>query len=103
MTDRRTQILEIVRAKGFASTQELVKGVDASESTIRRDLDHFEGLGEIKRTHGGVFYTGSEPKIPHFERNQSINIEKKREIAHSAAELVEDGDTILLDGGKHNV
>lgn len=89
----------MVRAKGFASTQELFREVDGSESTIRRDLEHFESLGEIKRTHGGVFYTGSEPKLPHFERSQSQNIEKKREIAALAASLVEDGDTILLDGG----
>ncbi|MEE2641546.1 MAG: DeoR/GlpR family DNA-binding transcription regulator [Planctomycetota bacterium] len=100
MTDqRRTKLLELVRANGFASTQELFKGVDGSESTIRRDLEYFENLGEIKRTHGGVFYTGGEPKLPHFERSQSKNNEKKREIASLAAGLVEEGDTILLDGG----
>ena len=71
----------------------------ASESTIRRDLEHFETLGEVKRTHGGVFYTGSEPKLPHFERNQSQNNQIKQGIANLAATLVEDGDTILLDGG----
>lgn len=97
--DRRHQILDIVRKKGFASTQELFRSVDSSESTIRRDLEYFEGLGEVKRTHGGVFYTGNEPKLPHFEINQSQNIDKKREIAELAAQLVEDGDTILLDGG----
>ena len=97
--DRRSHLLEIVRTRGFASTQELVRDVEGSESTIRRDLEHFESLGEIKRTHGGVFYTGSEPKLAHFDRNQSQNIDKKREIAAFAAELVDDGDTILLDGG----
>lgn len=100
MTDnRRNQILEIVRKQGFASTQELFRAVEGSESTIRRDLEHFEGLGEIKRTHGGVFYTGNEPKLPHFEISQSQNNAKKQEIADAAAELVQDGDTLLLDGG----
>lgn len=97
--DRRSKLLELVRARGFASTQELFREVNGSESTIRRDLDYFEGLGEIQRTHGGVFYTGSEPKLPHFDRNQSQNNDKKREIAELAANLVEEGDTILLDGG----
>ncbi len=96
---RRQQLLEIVRAKGFASTQELFRELKASESTIRRDLEHFETLGEVKRSHGGVFYTGSEPKLPHFERNQSQNNQIKQGIANLAATLVEDGDTILLDGG----
>ncbi|MEC9093170.1 MAG: DeoR/GlpR family DNA-binding transcription regulator [Planctomycetota bacterium] len=100
LTDiRRSKLLEFVRTKGFAATQELFRIVEGSESTIRRDLEFFENLGEIKRTHGGVFYTGGEPKLPHFERSQSQNIEKKREIARAAANLVEEGDTILLDGG----
>jgi DeoR/GlpR family transcriptional regulator of sugar metabolism len=39
------------------------------------------------------------PKLPHFEERQPANWEKKREIAQKAATLIEDGDTLLLDGG----
>ena len=65
--ERRTILLELVRAKGFASLPELAGQLSVSESTIRRDLDFLEGSGSARRTHGGVFYTGPSPKLPHFK------------------------------------
>jgi DeoR/GlpR family transcriptional regulator of sugar metabolism len=97
--ERRNRILELVRARGFASLPELATDLQVSESTIRRDLDFLEENGSARRTHGGVFYTGSAPKLPHFEERQPAQWEKKRAIAAEAARLVEDGDTVLLDGG----
>jgi DeoR/GlpR family transcriptional regulator of sugar metabolism len=92
-------VLELVRTKGFASLPELVDELQVSESTIRRDLDYLEESGAAKRTHGGVFYAGSSPKLPHFDERQPANWEKKRAIAQRAVTLIEDGDTLLLDGG----
>ncbi len=97
--DRRTRLLELVRVRGFASLPELVDSLQVSESTVRRDLDYLEEVGSAKRTHGGVFYTGTSPKLPHFDERQPSQWEKKRAIAQKAVELIEDGDTLLLDGG----
>jgi len=96
---RRDQLLELVRKKGFASLPELAETLEVSESTVRRDLEQLEELGSAKRTHGGVFYTGREPRLPHFVDRQSNQWDKKKLIGERAAELVEDGDTLLLDGG----
>ena len=52
-----------------------------------------------QRIHGGVLYTGASPKLPHFDANNPPSGEKKRAIATAAARLIDDGDTILLDGG----
>jgi DeoR family transcriptional regulator, fructose operon transcriptional repressor len=52
-----------------------------------------------QRTHGGVFYTGPSPKLAHFDQRQSLNWDKKRQIAVAASRLIDDNDTILLDGG----
>ena len=62
--------LELVRQRGFASLPELAEELGVSESTVRRDLDFLEESGAAKRTHGGVFYTGSSPQLPHFEERQ---------------------------------
>jgi DeoR family fructose operon transcriptional repressor len=97
--ERRNQLLEMVRVRGFASLPELADHLKVSESTIRRDLDHLEDVGSAKRTHGGVFYTGPSPKLPHFDERQPAQWDKKRLIAEVAVKLVEDGDTVLLDGG----
>ncbi len=97
--ERRNQLLEMVRLRGFASLPELAEQLQVSESTVRRDLDYLEEVGTAKRTHGGVFYTGASPKLPHFDERQPAQWDKKRLIAEVAAGLVEDGDTVLLDGG----
>ena len=96
---RRDRLVEIIRLSGFASLLNLAKEVKVSESTVRRDLDYLEDSGVAKRTHGGVFYTGPSPKSPHFDRRQSQQWEQKKQIARAAADLIQDGETVLLDGG----
>ncbi|MCA9101736.1 MAG: DeoR/GlpR family DNA-binding transcription regulator [Pirellulales bacterium] len=96
---RRSELLELVRTRGFASLPELAEELSVSESTIRRDLDRLERSGTARRTHGGVFYAGGSPGLPHFEQRQPAHWPQKRSIARRAAELIEDGETVLLDGG----
>lgn len=97
--ERRNRLLELVRVRGFAALPDLADALQVSESTVRRDLDYLEDSGTAKRTHGGVFYTGSSPKLPHFDERQPAKWDKKRMIAARAVELIENGDTVLLDGG----
>jgi len=98
--ERRNRLLELVRVRGFASLPELVDEMGVSESTVRRDLDQLEGLGSAKRTHGGVFYTGSAPpQLPPFDERQPAQWDKKRLIAERASQLVQNGDSLVLDGG----
>lgn len=97
--DRRNRLLELVRVRGFAALPDLVDALGVSESTVRRDLDFLEESGVAKRTHGGVFYTGPSPKLSHFDQRQEMNWERKRLIAAAAARLIDDNETILLDGG----
>lgn len=97
--ERRNQLLEMVRSRGFASLPELAEELRVSESTVRRDLDYLEEVGTARRTHGGVFYTGPSPKLPHFDERQPAQWDKKRMIAVEAVKRIDDGDTVLLDGG----
>ena len=97
--ERRTRLLDMVRGRGFVSLPELATELAVSESTVRRDLDQLEESGVAKRTHGGVYYTGASPGLFQFEERQSVEWEKKRAIAERAVALINDGDTLLLDGG----
>jgi DeoR/GlpR family transcriptional regulator of sugar metabolism len=70
-----------------------------SESTIRRDLGQLEQDGLIRRTHGGaVFISDSFSTLNYAERELTAAAEK-RAIGRAAAELIDDGDVVLFDGG----
>ncbi len=97
--ERRHRLLELVRARRFVSLPELAEELQVSESTIRRDLEWLEEQGTARRIHGGVLYTGQSPQLAHFEARQPAQWAQKRAIARRAAELVQPGETILLDGG----
>src|SRR5688572_28981536 len=97
--ERRSRLLELIRQRGFAALPDLASELEVSESTVRRDLDSLEEAGNAQRTHGGVFYTGPSPKLEHFDQRQKTQWDKKKQIGLQAASLIEDGDTILLDGG----
>jgi DeoR family transcriptional regulator, fructose operon transcriptional repressor len=96
---RRDRLRELVQARGFAALGELASSLEVSESTIRRDLELLELAGEARRTHGGVYWTGESDTIQVFETRKDDQWPAKQSIGVAAAALIEDHDTILLDGG----
>lgn len=97
LDQRRGSILEIVQNKGFVSLQELAERVSASESTVRRDLEYLDRIGQIRRTRGGAAYVGES--LSAFDERRQQAIEEKQRIGRKAAELIESGETVLIDGG----
>ena len=97
--ERRSRLLDLIRVRGFAALDELVRELGVSESTVRRDLDALEEQGSARRTHGGVLYAGGMPRLAEFDERQPANWAAKRAIAAMAAEAIGDGETVLLDGG----
>jgi len=97
--ERRRTVLEVVRQRGFASLTELAEQIGVSESTVRRDLGHLDELGAVKRTHGGAFYTGGRSAMPAFDDRTTTALAEKQAIARATAELIEDEQAVLLDGG----
>ena len=97
--ERRGRLLDLIRVRGFAALEELVRELGVSESTVRRDLDALEEQGAAKRTHGGVLYAGGMPRLAEFDERQPSHWAAKRAIAVKAAEVITDGETVLLDGG----
>jgi DeoR/GlpR family transcriptional regulator of sugar metabolism len=97
--ERRSRLLELIRTRRFASLPELAEQLAVSESTIRRDVEQLEEQGAARRTHGGVLYAGSSPALPHYDVRQPTGWEQKKAIARRTVELIDDGDTVLLDGG----
>src|SRR3954468_6141208 len=96
---RRRSLLALISRQGFATLEELVKALGVSESTVRRDLEALDLAGSVKRTHGGAVYAGEVRSMPAFDDRTGTAADEKRLIGIATAELIEDGDTVLLDGG----
>src|SRR5258708_30719188 len=96
---RRKLLLELIAGRGFATLEELVRQVGVSESTVRRDLEALESTGSIKRTHGGAVTSAEVRAMPALEDRQATSAAEKRAIGRTTAGLIEDGETVLLDGG----
>lgn len=96
---RRKLLLDLISRQGFATLDELVKSLGVSESTIRRDLESLDLAGSVKRTHGGAVYSGEVRALPALEDRATAMAAEKAAIGRATAALIEDGDTVLLDGG----
>ena len=97
LDQRRGNILELVESKGFASLQELADAVGVSESTVRRDVEHLDRIGQIRRTRGGAAYVGES--LSAFDERTTQAVQEKQRVGRTAAQLIQPGETILLDGG----
>ena len=95
--ERRQHILQMIEKDGFVSIQHLMDACQASESTVRRDLEFLDGIGQIRRTRGGAAYVGES--LTGFEDRSQRASREKRELAKAAAELIQPEETLLLDGG----
>jgi DeoR family fructose operon transcriptional repressor len=96
---RRKHVLDMLKDRGFMSLVDLARELRVSESTVRRDLEHWDHHGMVKRIHGGAMFTGDSPALPTLEARVLRQVPEKRKIARAAATRVRDGDAILLDGG----
>lgn len=105
---RRQRLLELVSQHGKITTADLVQALGASIATVRRDLTALEDLDLVKRTHGGV--VSVDPKSdqpapllaeyePGFNDKRTRMRAEKEAIAVAAANLVDDGSTVLIDSG----
>jgi DeoR/GlpR family transcriptional regulator of sugar metabolism len=95
---RREEIVTIVVNKGFVSLGHLAASLEVSESTVRRDLTLLDEDGRLRRTRGGAVYVADEP-LMRYSRRESAFVSEKEAIGKAAAALVENDETILIDGG----
>ncbi|MBQ8813265.1 MAG: DeoR/GlpR transcriptional regulator [Lachnospiraceae bacterium] len=96
--NRKKQIIAYLDNNSGAKITELAKELYCSEATIRRDLIALEQEGLVKRVHGGAVLSQHQKAIFPYDVRESANIQAKETIAYKAAELVHNGDTVMLDG-----
>lgn len=98
--ERKRKILEITNERRSVSLNELMKLLDASQSTIRRDLNELHQSKLLKKVHGGaVSLTNILTQDETVLQRQDLNRESKTVIARYAASLVKDSDVVYIDAG----
>ena len=101
--ERFNLILELLRRQRTATVQELCEALNASESTIRRDLTELDRLGRLTKVHGGATLPDSRflAEEPTMEAKQAQAVPQKRAIAAAAAALITAEDFVFVDGVAH--
>ena len=101
--ERWQMIIEAVRTKPVVTVRELVSATHVSPATLRRDLAKLDEMGQIRRVHGGLeaIDQTQRPNLATraFDVSQTLNIGRKCAIAQAAAELCQDGESIIINAG----
>lgn len=99
-SERRRFILESLNSKGVISLKDTARDLGVAEITVRRDFEKLEAEGKLKRVQGGATalddLQGAELTM---SQKLPIHMHEKEIVAAYAAELVQDGDCVFIDGG----
>lgn len=95
--ERKREILARLASDGKVIVSELARDFDVSEETIRRDLEKLDHEGLASKTYGGaVAKHNSALDLPYNVR-EGVNVLEKQAISEKVAELIRDGERIMLD------
>jgi len=97
--ERQQRIEEFLQRVEFASLEELARQVDASQSTVRRDLSVLESTGSVRRTHGGARVVTPHSDEFTFSARDTHQLAEKEAIARTCAELIQPHQSVIMDAG----
>ena len=90
-----TKILELLTEKNKVDVTELSQNLGVSQVTIRKDLDMLEKKGLIVREHGFATLNGQDD----MNNRLAYHYDIKQQLAKSACQMIEDGETIMIESG----
>ena len=95
--ERKNEILATLQKEQRVLVTELSQRYNVTEETIRRDLEKLEKEGFVKKTYGGaVLNSNTNLDLPLRIREKN-NQEEKEKIASKVADMIEEGDSLMLD------
>lgn len=103
LEERRRRIIDRIGENGRATVGDLAKHFNVSAVTIRGDLEALARIGAITRSHGGALPAAIARADTPLTIKETRHLAEKRRIGAAAANLVHDGETIILDSGSTTV
>ena len=99
LDERRGRMLSLIKEREFVPVTELSDRFGISEVTVRSDLAALASLGQIHRIRGGAIPRGELGQERPFEESEAAYADEKRAIGRAAAELLSDGESVIVDVG----
>lgn len=96
---RRRNLLDLVDQQGQVTVADMVKRFAISAVTVRGDLDALASLGAVVRSHGGAVRRLEATQDYPLRTKETLHHDEKVRIGKAVAELVQPGETIILDSG----
>ena len=100
--ERRRQILLELKLRPHVRISDLASRFNVSTETVRRDFDALSNEGLIARDHGGAS-APIQGQYPSLDERESARIEERERIGRRAAELVGEGETVMIDSGSTTI
>lgn len=97
--ERYEVIIDMLEANKIVKVAELCTHFNVSIETVRRDLEHLENEGKLKRVYGGAVLDRKSSAEPSYITRYTKNAEAKCQIGKKTAELISDGETLIIDLG----
>jgi DeoR family transcriptional regulator, fructose operon transcriptional repressor len=97
--ERQQRIESYLQKVEFASLEDIASQVDASISTVRRDLTLLEISGTVRRTHGGARIIVPRTDEFTFSARDTHQLAEKEAIGQACAELIQPNQTVIIDAG----
>jgi len=92
-------VLDLVDQDGQATVADIAKRFSISAVTARGDLDTLASIGAVVRSHGGAVRRLEAAQDYPLRTKEAIHREEKIRIGRAAAELIQPGETVILDSG----
>src|SRR5437868_15252058 len=96
---RRRNLLDLIDQDGQVTVAEMVKQFAISAVTARSDLDALASIGAVVRSHGGAVRRLEATQDYPLRTKETLHRDEKIRIGRAAAELVQSGETVILDSG----
>jgi DeoR family transcriptional regulator of aga operon len=96
---RRRRILDLIEQRGQITVRDLVEKFFISAVTARADLDALASEGMAVRSHGGAVRRVEASQDYPLRLKTTLHHAEKARIGKAAAELIQNGETVILDSG----
>lgn len=97
--ERQQRIEQYLQRVEYASLEELAREMDASISTVRRDVTLLEANGGVRRTHGGARLVNPPSDEFVFNARDTHQLAEKEAIGRACAELIQPRQSVIVDAG----